>query len=306
MNIIDKAIAGLDNFQRSHRLPGFILAVIKKYNDDKAGNYAALLTYYGFLALFPLLLVLTTVLTSIAGSNPALKNKIIEGTTSYFPVLGNQLSEHITTLHRSGIALVVGILLIMYGARSVADAFRQGINHIWHVPSDQRDGFPISLLKNLGIIVVGGVGFTFAAIVSSYMVNIGHHSLPFFILAAVLNFFILFGSFLLLLKLSLPGKLPLRQTRSGAVFSAIALMILQSAGSYLLARQLKNLDALYSYFALPLGLLFWIFLQAQTMLYALEIAAVRSQNLWPRGLVGDKPTAADKRAANIRDTVATK
>ena len=64
-------------------------------------------------------------------------------------------------------------------------------------------------------------------------------------------------------------------------------------GGYLLKRELKNLDALYSYFALALGLLFWIYIQVQVLFYSLEIAAVRSQNLWPRSLTNKKLTVAD-------------
>src|SRR4051812_43588700 len=115
MNIIQKTVYKIDLFQRRFRPVAFIYAVIKKYGDDEAGYQAALLTYYGFLSLFPLLLVLTTVAGMLAGGHPHLRETIISGTTSYFPTLGNQLSEHIGGLHKSGLALVVGIVLTLYG-----------------------------------------------------------------------------------------------------------------------------------------------------------------------------------------------
>ena len=51
--------------QRSPRL-SFPAAVIKKFGDDEAGQLAALIAYYGFVSLFPLLLVLVTVLGFVA------------------------------------------------------------------------------------------------------------------------------------------------------------------------------------------------------------------------------------------------
>lgn len=305
MNIIQKFIHKIDTTQRKHRFSAFIYGVIKKYGEDEAGYQAALLTYYGFLALFPLLLVLTTVVGSIAGSHSALQAKIIHSTTAYFPMLGNQLSDHVHSLHRSGLALLIGIVLTMYGARGVADVFRHGVNSIWRVPRKKRDTFPKSLFKSMGIIIFGGLGFSSASLIASYTSAVSGHSIAFQAFSVGVNLFILFWLFLLLLKLSLPGHVSIKETRSGAASAAIGLVILQSFGSYLLARELKNLDALYSYFAIALGLLFWIYLQAQMLYYSIEIAAVRAHNLWPRSLSGTNLTEADKRSASTLYTDAT-
>lgn len=156
MNPIPKLVNKFDSFQRKHGFFGFPYAVIKKYGDDEAGYQAALLTYYGFLSLFPLLLVLTTVLGLIAGSHEHLKQTIIDATTRYFPSFGSQLSEHLGSLHKSGGALVAGLLFTLYGARGIADAFRHGVNHIWPVPKVKRSSFPVSVARSLAIVVVGG------------------------------------------------------------------------------------------------------------------------------------------------------
>jgi uncharacterized BrkB/YihY/UPF0761 family membrane protein len=147
----------------------------------------------------------------------------------------------------------------------------------------------------LAIIVVGGLGFIGASIAAGLTATAGH-SPVFRLLSLVINLFILFWLFQFLLNLSLPRHVPLRETRSGALSAAIGLLILQAVGGYLLKRELKNLDALYSYFAVALGLLFWIYLQAQVLYYAVEIAAVHNQKLWPRSLSGSKLTDGDERA----------
>ena len=56
MDKIKKIAHSLDRFQGSHTILAFPVAVIKRYGDDQAGKQAALVTYYAFLSLFPLLL----------------------------------------------------------------------------------------------------------------------------------------------------------------------------------------------------------------------------------------------------------
>ncbi|HVI60668.1 MAG TPA: YhjD/YihY/BrkB family envelope integrity protein, partial [Candidatus Saccharimonadales bacterium] len=279
--------------QQRHRLLAFSFAVIKKYDEDETGRQAALLTYYGFLSLFPLLLVLTTLTGFIATSHSELHASIVEGMTNYFPVLGSQLSSHVNTLQDSGLALVVGILFTLYGARGVADAFRHSIQDFWKIPKRQRPGFPKSTFQSIIIILIAGLGFVVASL-SIAVAGAASHGLLLKVLTIAINLGIWAGLFVLLLNISLPRHVPFKETRAAALTAAVGLVILQTLGGYLLKRELQHLDALYSYFAVALGLLFWIYLQVQVVFYALQIAAVGSQRLWPRSISGDSPTRADK------------
>jgi YihY family inner membrane protein len=283
VKIINNFIGWLDKFQQRHHLTAFVYAVVKKYGEDGAGYQAALLTYYGFLSLFPLLLVVTTVTNNIVGTHPHLESKIIQGLTGYFPLLGSQLSEHIHTLHRSGLALAVGILFTLYGTRGVADVFRHGVQKIWGIEHPKHYGFPLGLFRSLGIVVIGGLGFMLASISAGLAAAAGH-GWAFRSLSTAVNMFILFWLFTFLLNVSLPRHVTVKEVRVGAAWAAIGLVIMQLLGGYILARELKSLDALYSYFAIALGLLFWIYLQAQVLYYAVEIAVVSSKKLWPRSL----------------------
>jgi membrane protein len=299
MQFINKFIDKADRFQEGHRLFAFSLAVIKKYNEDSAGRQAALLTYYSFLSLFPLLLILTTITDVVVGKNPHLHNTIISGLTSYFPLLGNQLAAHVNRINASGLAVAVGVLFTLYGTRGVANVFRHGMQDIWDVPKKERDGFPKSLLKSIALVVIGGIGFILASIIAGYAGSSGHHGLPIRLLAIVINMALLFMLFNFLINFSLPKHITIKDIWVGAVVSAIVLVILQSAGGFILARELKRLDALYSYFAVSLGLLFWIYLQAQVIYYSAEIAVVKSKNLWPRSLKNNTPTLTDKSVTDL-------
>jgi YihY family inner membrane protein len=290
----------LNRYQQRNHLLAFFYAVIKKYSEDSAGYQAALLTYYGFLALFPLLLVLTTLTDTVLSRYPHAEATVLKSVTNYFPLLGDQLAAHIHSLHSSGFALFAGILLTLYGARGVASAFRRGVQHIWRVPKQHQDGFPKSLFKNLALLVIGGLGFIAASISAGLAAAAGHGFL-FRGLSITINLVILFWLFTFLLNFSLPRHVSLAETRIGAAFAAIGLVILQLLGGYILSHELKSLDALYSYFAISLGLLFWIYLQAQMLFYAVEISIVSSQKLWPRSLDAASPTEIDKKLALQRE-----
>jgi len=283
MKILNAVINKLDHWQQRHTWSALTYAVIKKYGEDESGSQAVVLTYYSFLSLFPLLLVLTTVTSLVASSHPSLQADIIRSTTNYFPVLGNQLAQHISTLHKNGVALIVGIIFTLYGARGVADAFRRGVQHIWQVPRSQRATFPKTVPNSLSIIVVGGLGFVVASISTGLAAAAGHGP-AFRLLSASVNLFILFWLFTFLLNACLPRHVPIKDTRTGAFAAAIGLVVLQALGGYLLKTELKHLDALYSYFAIALGLLFWIYLQARLLYYAVTLSAVRAQRLWPRSM----------------------
>src|SRR5579883_2735139 len=144
----------IDAWQRRQRGISFLVAIIKKYRDDEIGQRAALLTYYAFLSLFPLLLILTTLLDILLRHDPALSNRIIRDLVSYFPLVGRGLENNVHVLHQTGLALIAGILLTLYGTRGVADTLRHILDYIWQVPYHQRARLPAALGRSLLIIII--------------------------------------------------------------------------------------------------------------------------------------------------------
>lgn len=282
-SVFKSLIDHFDNYQRSHKGIGLSFAVFKKYRDDQAGRWAAIFTYYAFLALFPLLLVLTTAVKLIIRNNPQLRNQVIHGAITYFPVVGHDLQQDIHGISKTGIALIVGLALTLFGARGVADVLRSSLDHIWQVPRGKRSGFPGSILRSLGIVVVGGIGLLIAPLVADYTLVFGH-SFLFRILSIIITLIMLFLVLVFVVKMSLSIRMPFRQLWVGAAIAAISLEVLQILGGYIVARELKNLNDLYGTFAIVLGLLYWIYLQAQVLFYVFEFDSVRVLKLWPRSI----------------------
>src|SRR5580704_14291864 len=123
MNPAKKAIRLLDQFQKRLRGLSFVVGVWKKFNDDSAGNLAALIAYYGFVSIFPLLLVLVTVLSIVLKNDPGLQHRLLNSALAQYPVVGQQLRS-IGPLHETGLALVIGLAGTFIGARSVATAIQ--------------------------------------------------------------------------------------------------------------------------------------------------------------------------------------
>jgi membrane protein len=295
-NIVSRFISTVNAFQQRHKVPAFAYAVIKKYGDDEASLQGALITYYAFLSIFPLLIVATSVIELIGSHNDALRMRFVTSFNDYFPVIGQQLQSSVHGTPKSGLALVIGIIIALLGARGGAAALQHALNHIWQVPRPHRAGFPKSVLKNLNLIVVGGVGTLGAATLSSVATSLGHGA-SFKIFSSLISIIILFGTFLYVFRNGTDGKdIGYKDFLYAAGLSAIGFQVLQLVGGYYITHEMGNLKTLYSTFAIVLGLLAWIYLQAQIMLYALEAATVRSLQLWPRSMEGDKLTAQDKRA----------
>ncbi len=295
--LIDRFVIRLDEYQRSHRGAAFVVAVIKKYSDDEAGHRAALLAYYGFLSIFPLLLVLTTVLKLLLHNNAELGNQVIHAATVYFPAIGRDLQQNIHAISRTGLALLAGILLTLFGARGVADMLRSSLDHIWQVPHSRRSPFPVAVFRSMAIIIVGGGSLALAPVASGYAVILGHNWFS-SLLSALVIAAALFWVIVYVIKTGTSTYRRFRDIWLGALLASVSLEMLQSLGSFIVARELQRLDNLYGTFALVLGLIFWIYLQTQVLLFAFEIDSVRAFKLSPRSLRGPL-TEADEKAYKL-------
>jgi membrane protein len=149
----------------------------------------------------------------------------------------------------------------------------------------------------MALIVVGGFGAALAPLVSSIVLAFGHGIL-FRLLGVSFAILVLFWTLIFMVKVgsSVPRKFS--EISVGVLVGTLSIEVLQSVGGFLMTRELQRLDSLYGTFAIVLGLLFWIYLQAQVLLYALEIDVVRHKQLWPRSLHNEL-TAADHRAYRL-------
>lgn len=284
MEVLKRPLKKLDSWQQKFRPTAFISAVIKKFNDDDGGYLAALITYYAFLSLFPLLLVATTAIDFLFKDYKELHARIITGINEYFPALSGELQSSIQEFRTTGWPLLIGLLVTLYGARGGAAALRHTFNRIWEVPKKAQLGFPLSALHSLLIVLVGGGGLVLAAVLSSYAAGISDVFI-YRLIPLVISFSILVSVFYLVFSITISSREPTRKDLLvSALAAAAGVQILHFIGGYLVTHQLKSATTLYGAFAVVLGLLFWIYLQVQVLMLAAFAGVVHARKLWPRKL----------------------
>jgi YihY family inner membrane protein len=293
---VNRILDPIDRFQRRHAWAAFPFAVIKKFGENQGGNLAALLTYYGFLSLFPLLLVLTTVLGFLLEDDPDLQSDLVDSALAQFPVVGDQIARNVGSIQGNTAALVIGVLVALYGGLGVAHAAQNAMNRIWEVPMRSRPGFVPRVLRSLELVGILGAGIVLATAVSSVASRLGDISLLERAALIALSLLVNLGLFLVAFRILTAADIAWRDHFVGALVAAIGFEALHVVGTWFVDRQLRGMGALYGAFAVVLGLLAWIYLQAQVVLYAAEINVVKKRRLWPRSLTSEQLTEADQRA----------
>jgi len=287
-----------DRIQQRRPWLAFPVAALKKFGDDRAGDLAALIAYYAFVSIFPLLLVLVTVLELVLASDPVLRERVITSALSNYPVFAPELKSNVNPAHSAGTALLIGVAGTVLGTRQLAAATQNAMNTAWAVPRDRRPGRASSLLRSLGLILLVGPGEVATSLLSGLAGGAGHvlTGVGARLTAAAVSLVLdalLFG---LAFRLGTASQVSTRDLGLGAIIAAVAWQLLQVTGVYLLSHQLARRSALYGVFAIVLVLLAWLYLIAQITLYAVELNVVRVHRLWPRSMFWPPRTEADLRA----------
>ena len=299
-----KLVERVDDYQRRHPRVALPVAVWKKYSDDKGGYLAALITYYGFLSLFPLLLLLSTILNFVLHGDPHLQHRILNSALGQFPIVGDQLSTG-KGVSGSGIGLAVGIVGTLFGGLGVAQAAQYAMNTIWQVPQRERPNAIKSRLRSLTLLVVVGVSVLGTTVLSAlgtsagaYGASVGDGVKVLLVAAAfVVNVAIFTAAF----HVATARELKIRESLPGAIMAAICWQLLQWFGTAYIGHVVKHASVTNSVFALVLGLIAWIYLESTVVIYSVEYNAVKVLGLHPRSLTDPEPprepTPADEEVA---------
>ena len=267
--------------------------MVKKFGDDNGGVLVANLAYAAFISIFPLLLILVTVLVNIAASDPTLRTEVISAATRQFPLIGNQLASNIHALRRSTtVSLVVGLLILLWGATRLAQAGLFAMEQVWNLPGPARPGYVPRLGRSVAFLSVLTLGLVISTLLAG-LVTYGHHALAFRMLAQVLAALANIGLYVLAFRVLTPKGVRTRQLVPGAIAGGIFWTLLQALGAYLVHHYLGT-SSVYGIFATVLGLVAWVYFSVQGTVYAAEINVVLARRLWPRALVQPPLTEADR------------
>lgn len=272
----------LDRAQRRHTVLGFPLAVLYKYLDDQGGYLAALMAYYAFVSIFPLLLLLTTVAGIVLAGNPQWQQWVLDSVLSEFPVIGDQLSDP-GQISGGAIGVTVGVLGAAYGALGVGQALQNAMDTVWAVPRNERLDPVRSRGRSVVIICTAGLALFSATVITSLATGLlgplaGVASLA---VSLAVNTLAFVAAFRLSTRRAVSG----REVLPGAVAAAVVWQLLQSFGAIYVNQVVKSASVTNSVFAVVLGMLAFLYLGSVAIVLCAEVNAVRADKLYPRALL---------------------
>jgi membrane protein len=294
----------LDRYQRRHPVVGFPLAVVYKFVDDQCAYLAAGLTYYAFVAIFPLLLIASSILGFVLQGDRALEQQVLSSALSQFPIVGEQLGRP-RGLHGSTSAVVIGTLAALYGALGVGQAGQNAMFVVWAVPRNTRPDPFLGRLRGLVLLAAAGLGLMLVTVVSSVAINVSFFGAD---LGGVLDWLLRLVSVLVtalvlavLFRLSTASTLGVRAALPGALVVSVLWHTLQWFGGFYVRHVIARASSMNAIFALVLGLLVLIYLAALATLLGAQVNVVRKRSLYPRALLAPftdnvELTPADRRA----------
>jgi YihY family inner membrane protein len=271
------------------------VAVIKKHSDDRGGQMAALITFYGFLAVFPLLLLLITIVGLLVGPRSHAEHEIINSALSQFPVIGQQLGSSIKALHKASVlAFVVSALGLLWGSLGVTNTIQRASETMWGVPRHlearilRRVRRSLMLLATIAAAVVGSAVLAGLSTVGGGKFDASPAAYWAYTLigAGAVNL----GAYFLAFRILAPAGTTARALLPGTLIGGIGWTALETLGGLLVSHALRHTTQLYGFFAIVLGLVFWLSLGSQLFVYASQANVVLSRHLWPRHL-NDPPPA---------------
>ena len=295
MNPVERTIRAVDRTQRRFTPTAFVFGVIKKYGDDNGGVLVSNLAYSVFVSLFPLLLILVTILGLIASVDPSFRESAVKNAVAHqIPLLGQALTSNVDALQRSSkIGLIVGLLVLIYGVTGLAQAGLFTMQQVWNLPGPARPGYVQRLGRSVLFLCLLGGGVivtTGLASLSTYLRSKGFwFDFLLYVVTAAFGAGMYLGAFR---ALTAKG-VPIRSLLPGAITGGILWAVLQVLSTWLVHHFLHS-NSVYGIFASVLGLLAWIYLATNMTVYCAEINVVLARRLWPRAIVQPPLTEADR------------
>jgi YihY family inner membrane protein len=268
---------------------------MQKFGNDQAGGKAALMAYYGLFALFPLLLLLATILGFVLHDDPALREQLISSALGKIPVIGDDLRSQVHPLEGNTVALVIGIVGTIYGSLGVGFAAQNAMNTVWNIPYVHWPSIWTRYARTLGVIGLLGVAALASTVLAGFATVVAHgQNQAATALAVTGSVLVNLGLFLVAFMLLTAEPLRVREVALGAVIATILWEALQLIGTWYVTRGLQHATPTYGVFAVVITLLSWMYLGSQLVLWAAEINVVLRYRLWPRSLTQPPLIRADR------------
>ena len=262
--------ARLMKVRRRSKTGNLLIVTIQNFRSHRTGRHAALVAHYGFLSVFPLLLVFTTILGFVLQNRPKLRDQIIDSAFNRIPIIGETLSKDPRELKGNVLVLIFGLTVALWAGLRAFNVLQSAFDDVAEVPEANRRSFLRTRERSLlGILVVGGAQVA-TAVLSSLVAISGVQAFHKVLLiggTVVVNTAVIAAAYRWLCV----RKFTWRQVMPGAVAAGIVFAALQITGTVVVGRAIARADAVYGTFASVIALLTWLGLHALVALTGAEL-----------------------------------
>jgi uncharacterized BrkB/YihY/UPF0761 family membrane protein len=263
----------LNDIHPSVLVPEKIRVIYRAYIKDGVGKQSSLLTYYGFLSLFPVTLLVMTIVSLVLPLQTTWAKHFVDALSKTLPVVGTQVFHNLHYSSRVGFGIIGELVVVLTGAAGWAGQFQVGINRVWQTQIPPR-GYWQKLGHNLKILsFLAGTVFTMSLLfyANLFIFKSFWETVVAIVGACLINGFWALGW----LRMALHRHIKSRDLLPTAIIAGTAIQLLASFGGGIISYELKHLSSLYGGFALALGMLVWISAVTKALLVILEVGALR-------------------------------
>jgi membrane protein len=290
-----KRILGvLDRLQKRTRPSAVAVATVKKWSEDHSGNLAAMIAFWGFFSVFPLLLVLITLLGWVLPASD--KTSVLTHIAELFPLLD---TKSVRSLSGATWALALGACSALWSGLGVVRTTQWAFDSVWEIPYRARIGTFKQVLRSVWVLATIGLGLVLSTLISGIVstsssgVGLGTAGrIGGYLIAAALDVVLVVIAFRILTS----RQVTTRDVLPGALLAGLVFFVLQQASAIIIASHLRNAQSTYGHFATVITILWWFYLQSEITLFAAQLNVVLRDRLYPRSIVNAPRTDADHRA----------
>jgi membrane protein len=283
----------LDTFQKRRRSAAVTVATFKKFSEDRTTQYASMIAFWLFFSIFPLLLVLVTLLGWFLPAGD--KDSVLRNVAQMFPLLD---SNSVRSLSGSVWALILGAVTALWSGLAAVRATHSAFDSVWEVPYHERPGALKQIVRSIAVLATVGFGLVLSTLISGFVmgtssgVDLGAAGRAGgYVLAAALDVAIVVVAFRILTT----REVSTRDVLPGALIAGITLFVLQQLSTFIISRHLHSAQPTYGRFAVVITILWWFYLQSIVTLLAMQLNVVLKDGLYPRSLTEAPQTDADHR-----------
>jgi YihY family inner membrane protein len=283
----------VDETQRRSTPVAVAVATFKKFSEDRSSNLAAMIAFWGIFSIFPLFIVLVTLLAWFLPASD--KTSVLGDVAKMLPLLD---PSTVSGLSGSWWVLVLGLVTALWSGTGVVRTLQFAFDSVWEVPYHERSGLVQQTFRSLWVLATIGLGLVLTTLVSGLVVSsaTGIHigavgRVGGYVLSAVLNI----GIFIAAFRILTPRAESIRDVLPGALLSGVSFFILQELSTLIVSHYLQNAQSTYGHFATVITILWWFYLQANLTLLGAQLNVVLKENFYPRSLADAPRTPADRR-----------